>query len=161
MEAYSSTLVISAIILAVISVACVVWMFLRLRKLEQRLEFFLQGKDARSLEQSLKEQIKATRKQGKDIEELFHAAEYLQRAIQSSIRKIAFERYNPFPGVGGNQSFTLVLLDAHNAGVIVTSLHGREGTRVYAKAVRSGKALQNLSEEEDRVLRNATMMRGA
>ena len=44
-------------------------------------------------------------------------------------------RYNPFEETGGNQSFALALLDAEGDGWVLSSLHARSGTRVYAKAI--------------------------
>ena len=46
---------------------------------------------------------------------------------------IGLARFNPFGNVGGNQSFCLALLIRKNLGIILTSLHGRNGTRVYAR----------------------------
>ncbi len=133
----------------------------KLRRLEERLAAFMNGKDGSSLEEGLTEQCATVAQHTAEIANLVSASEYLHRAIQASLRKVSFERYNPFPGVGGNQSFTLVLLDAFNSGVVITSLHNREATRVYAKAIQNGKPLHNLSEEEDRVVKNALLQKGA
>lgn len=63
------------------------------------------------------------------------------------------ERYNPFNDVGGDQSFILCLLDKNNTGVIITSLHTRDTTRVYAKAITNGNfEPETLSKEERRAL---------
>jgi len=68
--------------------------------------------------------------------------------------KIKLMRYNPFPGVGGEQSFLLCLLDRDNSGVIITSLHTPSQTRIYAKPVREGKADgPSLSKEESAFLK--------
>lgn len=62
-------------------------------------------------------------------------------------------RYNPFDDLGGDQSFILCLLDNTNSGVIITSLHNRDFTRVYAKAIHNGDTDgQKLSKEEIKVL---------
>jgi Protein of unknown function (DUF4446) len=64
-------------------------------------------------------------------------------------------RYNPFEDTGGNQSFALALLDVHGDGFIVSSLHTRNQTRVYAKGVKGGRADAGVSEEEAEALRIA------
>lgn len=74
-----------------------------------------------------------------------------------SMQKSGFFRYNPFEDTGGNQSFSICLLDAHDNGFIISSLHGREGTRMYAKEVKSGNAVQTLSDEENEVLKTALL----
>ena len=64
-------------------------------------------------------------------------------------QKISLTRFNPFSNVGGDQSFILVLLDNFNSGVIITSLHNRNNTRIYAKQIKNGKGVDaTLSTEE-------------
>jgi len=73
----------------------------------------------------------------------------------SSVRpyKINLSRFNPFDEIGGDQSFILCLLDNTNSGVIITSLHNRESTRVYAKTIINGQNDgQTLSKEETKAL---------
>lgn len=65
-------------------------------------------------------------------------------------------RYNPFENTGGNQSFALALLDAVGDGWILSSLHARAGTRVYAKAIKGGHSDAGLSAEEIEALAQAT-----
>lgn len=152
---------ISALVAALVAVIAV-WIFARrLRRLETRLDELLRGRDGKSLEETIIANSAELEKHAAGITEARKASEYLHRALQAAIRKVGFERYNPFQGLGGNQSFTLVLLDAHNTGIVLTSLHNREATRVYAKSVRDGKPLQQLSEEENRVLQNALLQHGA
>lgn len=63
--------------------------------------------------------------------------------------KINVTRFNPFENVGGNQSFILTILDQTDSGVILTSLHNRDVTRIYAKTIKNGQAENNtLSKEE-------------
>ena len=62
--------------------------------------------------------------------------------------KIGLTRYNPFEDLGGDQSFILCLLDQNNSGVIITSLHNRDLTRVYAKPIKNGEG-ENFSLSKD------------
>lgn len=67
--------------------------------------------------------------------------------------KINLTRFNPFTNLGGDQSFILVLLDNTNSGVIITSLHNRDHTRVYSKSIKNGQSQGvSLSQEEKRAL---------
>ena len=73
-----------------------------------------------------------------------------------NIQRVGMKRFNPFGDTGGNQSFSMALLDANNDGVVLSSLHGRSGTRIYAKPVKSGKQLEHeLSSEEQDVVKFA------
>lgn len=67
----------------------------------------------------------------------------------SSIQKVGLFRYNPFDDLGSDQSFSLSILDSQNSGVILTSLHHRNFTRIYAKPVKNGDGDSiTLSNEE-------------
>lgn len=72
------------------------------------------------------------------------------------IQRVGFSRYNPFTDTGGDQSFSLSLLDENGDGVVISSLHSRENTRLYAKKVELGKVQdQALSKEEQSVIKEA------
>ncbi len=65
------------------------------------------------------------------------------------IQKMNLIRFNPFDDIGGNQSFILVLLDKDNSGLILTSLHHRSFSRIYAKPIKNGQGDNiTLSKEE-------------
>jgi hypothetical protein len=80
----------------------------------------------------------------------------LERDGRFAFQKIGLVRFNPFEDTGGNQSFALALLDANDDGIIVSSLHARSGTRIYAKSLSAGRSDSALSEEESEALRLAT-----
>lgn len=71
------------------------------------------------------------------------------------IQKIKIRRYNPYQDTGGDQSFSVVLLSGNLDGVLITSLHSRSGTRIYAKHIRTGKSDVELAKEEKEVLDEA------
>ena len=64
-------------------------------------------------------------------------------------------RYDAFEDVGGRLSFSCALLDEHGTGVVLTSINGRQETRVYAKPVTAGQSTYNLSAEEEEAIRQA------
>lgn len=72
-----------------------------------------------------------------------------------NIQKIGLIRFNPFDEIGGDQSFSLCLLDGLNDGFIVTCLHTRDRSRVYAKSIYDGKSKYDLSTEEQKALDEA------
>ena len=77
-------------------------------------------------------------------------------ANQLHLQKVGFLRFNPFTDTGGNQSFILSLLDENGTGVVISSLHSRENTRIYAKAIDKGQCPdQVLSKEERLVIRDS------
>jgi hypothetical protein len=80
----------------------------------------------------------------------------LEAAQRKAFSRLGLVRYNPFEETGGNQSFALALLDANGDGWVLSSLHARSGTRVYAKAIAAGRSDAALSEEEAAAIRQAT-----
>lgn len=74
----------------------------------------------------------------------------------SHIQKIELMRFNPYQDTGGDQSFVLVLLDDKGSGLIITSLHARSGTRIFAKEVILGRAGKHkFSQEEEKAIKKA------
>ena len=69
----------------------------------------------------------------------------------SDYGRIHLVRFNPFEELGGDQSFILVLLDSHLNGVIITSLHAKETTRLYAKPIRNGQANNVVLSKEEKI----------
>lgn len=73
-----------------------------------------------------------------------------------NIQKVALKRYNPYHDTGGDQSFSVALLDGLGNGMVITSLHSRSGTRVFAKSIKQGKEDKiQLSQEESEVVKQA------
>ena len=72
-----------------------------------------------------------------------------------SLQHIGMVRFNPFEDTGSDQSFAIALLDDRRDGVVISSLHGRSNTRVFAKPVADGGSAHNLSDEEAEAIRIA------
>jgi len=81
--------------------------------------------------------------------------EKLEKESKFFVQKVGIVRYNPFSNVGGDQSFSVALLDKDNNGVVITSLYAREENRTYAKPIEAGKSEYSLSNEEQNALDKA------
>ena len=68
----------------------------------------------------------------------------------SYFQKFSLSRFNPFESTGGDQSFIITLLNGQNDGFIISSLHSRAGTRVYAKQVKETKATTHQFSKEEK-----------
>lgn len=91
-----------------------------------------------------------------------HSADKKQQIqIEGSVRRVGLLRYDAFEDVGGRLSFSCALLDEHGSGVVLTSINGRQETRVYAKPVSNGASSHNLSMEEEEAIRRALGTREA
>jgi hypothetical protein len=91
----------------------------------------------------------------REVDELSARSAVLEAGARKAIQRVGLVRYNPFEETGGNQSFAVALTDAGGDGIVVSSLHARSGTRVYAKSVVGGRSDGALSQEEAEALRLA------
>lgn len=123
-------------------------------KLKRRIDLFFR-KGEKNLEEVLGNLIKKLEVQEKDIKKIFEEISRLDQISKRSFQKIGVIRYNPFRDVGGNQSFSIALLDLDNNGFVITSLYGREGNRIYAKPIKNGLSEYSLSEEEKEAIQRA------
>jgi Protein of unknown function (DUF4446) len=96
------------------------------------------------------------------IQRLEHAVRVLngtdkrqEGLINATVRHVGLLRYDAFEDVGGRLSFSCALLDDHGNGVVLTSINGRQDTRVYAKPIAQGESPYNLSGEEEEAIRQA------
>jgi hypothetical protein len=126
-----------------------IWAFLYYKRLTQ-------GAKKKNLLLILEKLLKDLEIESEKIKDLIEGVKNLENEIVSHVQKVGLVRFNPFAETGGDQSFCLALLDANNSGVVVSSLHSRDATRVYAKPVKAGKeAGYALSEEEKRAIKGA------
>jgi hypothetical protein len=95
------------------------------------------------------------------LEELDQRHADLERRSQTSIQHIGLVRFNPFDDTGSDQSFAIALLDDRRDGLVISSLHGRSNTRVFAKPVEGGSSSHTLSDEETQAIRIAVSGTGA
>ncbi len=116
----------------------------------------LKGVNEGNLEKVLKRFIEREELNRTNIVDINNKIGLLQRQGLSHIQRIGFVRFNPFNETGGDNSFTLCLLDGNWNGVVVTGLHTREKTRMYAKEIEKGKCKYELSKEELRAIHEAT-----
>jgi len=115
-----------------------------------------EGIEEKHLQAVLEKILKDLKEEEKQISELLKQVKKLEKENLYNIQKIGLVRFNPFAGVGGNQSFSLAILDGENSGLVLSSLHSREVTRIYAKPVKKGKAVgYQLSSEEIQAIKNA------
>ena len=131
------------------------YLFLQIKNIRNKQEILFQGKEAKDLEKIIEDQREEINKNKNDAEDLLKLSEKIHQIASKGIQKIGLVRYNPFGDIGGDQSFAIALLDAYDNGLIISSLHSKEGTRVYAKPVEKGKSSYQLSGEEKKAVDEA------
>jgi hypothetical protein len=86
---------------------------------------------------------------------LRHEVAALRAEAASALKNLAVVRYDAFGDTGGHLSWSLALLDDHGDGAVLTSIHGRNEARAYAKSIAGWTCEQQLSPEEEEAVRHA------
>ena len=141
--------------LVLVSLGINLWLFLRIRIFEQSYGIFFKDSSAEPVMDVLKKFQSLVKANQHKITELEHKTDQLKQIAEQSSTRIGFVRFNPFSDTGGDQSFCLAVLNAHGSGWVLSSIHARTGTRVYAKPVSAGRSSHNLSEEESTAVTKA------
>ena len=79
----------------------------------------------------------------------------LRGEAAAALKHLAVVRYDAFGDMGGHLSWTLALLDDHGDGAVLTSIHGRNEARTYAKSISAWTCEQQLSPEEEEAVTRA------
>jgi hypothetical protein len=88
-----------------------------------------------------------------DLESLVERqGEVTEASLRTSLRFQGMVRYDAYRDMGGQQSWSIALLDGNQSGAVVTSLHARDHARVYLKEMVEGTPSQRLSPEEERAV---------
>lgn len=83
----------------------------------------------------------------------------LDGRIKKKTADVSTIRFNSFQGegLGGNQSFSSAFADEEGNGVVITSMHTRERTNVFAKPLQNWQSKYDLSEEEKSAIKNSKL----
>jgi hypothetical protein len=133
----------------------VIILAVRLRRLETSYHALTEGTDGGNLETVLNAHVHDVRQATARAQETDELARRLERASRAHIQRVGFLRFNPFRDAGGDQSFAVALADQDGNGVVISSLHSRDTTRVYGKPLAAWESAYPLTEEEQRAIANA------
>ena len=150
-----SLLVVALVAAVVLLGAWVAWLQRSEAVLRRRLRRVLPQGESGGIDEILDRQLKSVESLSERVDALNKLHHELEHLSQRTIQKVAVIRYNPFADTGGDQSFAIALLDSLGNGVVVSSLHSRTDTRVFAKPVTSGRSKFQLSDEEQDAIKKA------
>jgi len=131
-------------------------------KVRKTFQVITQGVSKQDLKSILESLLKNSEIENKKVQEILKKIDQLEKASTLNIQKIGLVRFNPFADTGGDQSFVIALLDGRDNGVVISSLHSRDVTRIYAKPIENSKAIRyELSKEEQEAIKKAKSKKGA
>lgn len=153
-------LFIGMLALLLIFMIVVIVMIVKINKLNKRCTKFMRGKTAKSLEDDIirlhedNQKLKSGMdKNKKDINLIYHQ-------LEGAFQKVGIVRYDAFQTMGGQLSYSLVLLDQNDNGFILNTIHSTEGCYSYTKDIENGKCELILGEEEQKALNMAMSTAG-
>lgn len=143
-----AALMVLVFILIIIMIVNVVQM----KKLKKNYRIFMDGKDAKTLEDTLIKRLDQVdtllaenEKNAQNIEKLFANMKF-------AFQKVGLVKYDAFHEMGGKLSFSLALLNETNDGFIINAMHSREGCYTYIKEIVDGNSIIVLADEEQEAL---------
>lgn len=144
-----------AIIIVVVSIWLIGLTYLLLKTRDHYAKLIKNQKEG-NLEQILEKLLSNIKNNDESVQGLKKELENVKKDLPSFIQRVGLVRFNPYKEVGGDQSFSLAILDEAGNGVVISALHSRDATRMYAKPVRDNKQSKYpFSEEESDAVKTA------
>jgi len=139
---YASLSACALLLLAVLALG------LRLARIRRTYARVLDGVPHGDLLALVSRQIQSVKELQRATDLVSRETAQLRQRVSSAVRTVGFARYDAFPDVGGQLSFSTALLDEAGDGVVLTTINGRTNSRSYAKAVKGGRSESQLSGDE-------------
>jgi hypothetical protein len=127
----------------------------RLGRLLRRYNALVRGATGESLEGLIEDCVRRIGELEEELKGLKEFVEDMHVDARRHVQGLGVVRFNAFQDTGGDQSFALALLDGSGDGVVVSSLYGRDESRVYAKPVERGSSRYALTAEEQEAVDQA------
>jgi hypothetical protein len=125
---------------------CILWG--QLAGVKKKHKKMMAGVKVENLEELLIHMQERIGENGKSIHNHSDQICNMRELIQSMKSKLGIIRYNAFSEQGSDLSFSIALLDERKDGVVLTGLHSRDISYLYAKPVTGGASTYALSNEE-------------
>ncbi|MBI1334409.1 MAG: DUF4446 family protein [Armatimonadetes bacterium] len=129
--------------------------WLVLNRTRRKFSDLLNANSSQNVEQMLLDHMRERQELRNKTEQLEERITTLERKLQKSKRHVGLTKYDAFPDIGGNQSFTLAVYDDNGDGAILTSIVGRVDNKVYGKHLSNGKTGHPLTDEEQEAIMDA------
>jgi hypothetical protein len=148
----AGSVAVIALLLALAALAGTVLLLARQQRLLGRYQQLMAGTSGGNLEGILTDHIVQVREAVRQVEAMQSRVQHLENAAGFDLQHLGLVRFNPFSNTGGDQSFALALIDGHGRGVVLSSLHTRDMTRVYAKPLEAWLSPHSLTDEEKQAI---------
>ena len=140
-------------------VGWVTYLQVRLRRVSRQYARLVRGVDGKNLEEMLHQQVDEVHQALETVRTLEAENRRMNRTLAHAFQWMGMVRYNPFRNTGGDQSFVWAIVDGQGNGLVLSSMHARESTRLYAKPLHEWTSTYPLTEEEQEAIDRAAQQR--
>lgn len=152
---YIDLIVVVFVVIIIIQAILMIAMNSKLKKISRSYRTMMDGAGVENLE-SVLITIKEEQKQQKEALAAAQARiEVLEQRLPLQKSNMAIHRYNAFSDTGSDLSFSLAITNDEKDGVVLTSIHSREGMYLYGKPLQKGQSNYSLTPEERKVIDEA------
>lgn len=152
---YAPYLWIATAAAVVLAFVWLVGLHRRLNQAVRHYERITRGVDGGDLKWILERELWRIQEASEKTDTLSGRADQMASALERCVQRVGVVRFNPFQDTGGDQSFSIALLDGRGDGLVLTGMYSRKETRFYAKPVQARASSYTLSPEESRAIQQA------
>ena len=144
--------------LAALLVVALIWLLalnVRLNRAVRHYQRITRGVDGGDLKWILEREIWRIQEATEKTEVLARRTDVLAAVQERCVQRVGIVRFNPFQDTGGDQSFSVAMLDAHGDGLVLTGIYSRKETRFYAKPILGNTSSYTLTPEETEAIQKS------
>lgn len=144
-------------ILQLITILLVIILWFALAGTKKRLKRLLKGDSLASLEDVIIQNQEHIHKLNQQTKLQEAENQRIYKLISNLKGKLGMVRYNAFNTEGSDLSFSIALVDDSKSGLVLSGIHSREHTYIYAKPLENGTSTYTLTPEEKEAIQKTEM----
>jgi hypothetical protein len=144
----SGILILINLVIFVILMILLIVVWAKLSSLRKKYDRMINGSSSMNVEELIIDLQDKLNGQKALSHEHGSKIEALRETIKKMKSKVGIHRYNAFGDSGSDLSFSVAILDQYQDGILMTGIHSREQTYIYAKPIENGQSKYTLSSEE-------------
>lgn len=157
---YSLELMLASIFIGLICLILLIVNYSKTNKLIKKYNRLMKGADNKNLEAMLISHLDTIKDGLSRLDDIEADLKNQNARLKKCTQNIGLVRYNAFDQMGGDQSFSVALLDDRGDGFVLTNLYGRNSSSTFAKPVKLRQSTYPLTNEEMEAIERAYYPKG-
>ncbi|SDS81679.1 Protein of unknown function [Paenibacillaceae bacterium GAS479] len=146
---------VAIVVMVLVLLLLVIWIAAlgrRLTKLRRQYVQVMGQTGVTSLEDVIVDLRLSLDEQGARLEHYDRQFAEFGQLLRETKGRVGVLRYNAFSNQGSDMSFSVAIINEEKTGVVLTGLHGRDETYMYAKPLQMGNSSYPLTAEEEQAI---------